>query len=180
MTRGEGTSVPYTTTDKEGNEVERYTLEFEMDCKSPSLDEALHILGNLPEGEPVLVLLESQRFAEVATARFRKHGFTAEEYSGVRKADLAGFGSDYQVLVGVISAVGTGTDGIQKVCSTEIWLEQPVSLTAKAQAEARTDRLGARGQVQRYVILDDLGVQEGRLEDLILKKIGVDSTVRKG
>lgn len=179
MTLGEGVSVPYLAKDKDGNEVEKFTLEFEEDCKSPALDETLHILDNLPVGEPVLVLLESQRFAEVAVARLNKEGYTAAEYSGKRKADLKAFGTDYQVLVGVISAMGTGVDGIQKVCSTEVWLEQPISLTNKAQVEARTDRLGSRAQTQRYIILDDMGVQEGRVEDLILKKITVDETVRR-
>lgn len=180
MTLGEATSRAYMGTNSKGEEVEKYTLEFSDDCKSPFLDEVLHILGNLPEGEPVVVYLESQRFAEVAVKRLNEAGYAAQEYSGKRKADLKKFGEDYQVLVGVISAVGVGTDGIQKVCSTEIWIEQPVSLTALKQAQARADRLGAKAQVQRYILLDSEGVQEGRVEDLILKKRQVDETVRVG
>src|SRR5690606_33570777 len=141
-----------------------YTLEFSDDCKSPFLDEVLHILGNLPEGEPVVVYLESQRFAEGAGKRLNEAGYATQEYSGKRLADVKEFWEDYQELVGDISADGVGTDGIPKVGSTEILIEQPVSLTAVQQTRARAARLGPKAQVQRYILLDSEGVQAGRVE----------------
>ena len=93
--------------------------------------------------------------------------------SGVRKADLASFGRDYRVLVGVIAAIGTGTAGLNHLSHTEILFEQPISLTMREQTTARLDRLDNKHRVQRYVLLDDLGVQSGRAEDLLLKKIMV-------
>lgn len=159
-------------------EVERTTLVFDKDCASPVVDETIHILSNLPTGEPVTVFMESQRFAEVMTYRLNKAGFTAAEYSGVRKADLSRFGSDFQVLVGVVSAIGTGTAGLNKVCSTEVWAEQPVSLTMQIQTQARLERMDNTRQVQRYVLLDDEGVQLGRMEDLWMQKIVVNRSLR--
>ena len=157
---------------------DKTSIEFPKESPSPFLDETIHILSNLPEGEPVVIFLESQRYAEVLTYRLTKAGYKAEEYSGKRKADLEQFGKDYQVLVGVLSALGTGTAGLNHKAHTEIVFEQPVSLTLKAQGEARLERLDNKHQVQRYILLDDLGVQAGRVDDLLAKQILVNRSVR--
>ena len=157
---------------------DKTSIEFPNDSPSPFLDETIHILSNLPEGEAVVIFLESQRYAEVLTYRLTKAGYKAEEYSGKRKADLERFGQDYQVLVGVLSAIGTGTDGLQSRCSTEIIFEQPVSLTLREQGFARLDRMNSKRQVQRYILLDDMGVQAGRVDDLLAKQILVNRSVR--
>ena len=157
---------------------DKTSIEFPKDSPSPFLDETIHILSNLPEGEAVAIFLEGQRYAEVLTHRLTKAGYTAEEYSGKRKADLERFGQDYQVLVGVLSAIGTGTDGLQSRCSTEIIFEQPVSLTLREQGFARLDRMNSKRQVQRYVLLDDMGVQAGRVDDLMAKQILVNRSIR--
>lgn len=155
------------------------TIEFPADCKSPFLDETFHILENLPEDENVVVYVESRRFAAVAVERLNAAGYKAAEYSGVTKADLNEFGKTYRVLVGVVSAIGTGTDSLQHAASTEIWLEQPVSLTMKSQSEARLDRMGGTKQVQRYVLFDDLDVQRGRFNENILKQLVINRSLRK-
>lgn len=165
LTLAEATVEKYEGEDAEGNPVDKSRIIFDEDAKSPFLDEVIHILSNLPEGEPVVLFGESQKFVEIVTKRLTAAGYKAEEYSGVRKADLSGFGKDYRVLVGVVSALGTGTDGLQNKCNTEIWLEQPVSLTMRDQSRARLDRMNGK-QVQRYMLMDDAGVQGGRLEDM--------------
>lgn len=167
----------YIGVNAEGEEVEKDRVIYDLNTKSPIIDEIQHILSNLPEKEAVVVYTESQKFAEVITHQLSKSGFAAEEYSGVRKADLTKFGAEYQILVGVIAAVGTGTDGIQRVCNTEIFADQPISLTAFEQATARTDRIGAKGRVQRYVIHDDQGISQGRMEDLWTKKAMVSRSM---
>jgi hypothetical protein len=165
------------TYEKDGEE--KTTIQFDKDCASPFLDETIHILNNLPENEAVLVLLESQRFAEVVTYRLNQAGITASEYSGVRKADLTRFGQDYRVLVGVVSAVGTGTAGLNHVCNTEIILEQPISLTMQAQSQSRLDRLDNRKRVQRYNIFDSEGVQRSRYMDNLEKALVINRSLRK-
>jgi len=177
LTLGEGDATTVMRKTEDGP-VERTTLVFDKDCASPVVDETIHILSNLPVGEPVTVFLESQRFAEVMVHRLNAAGFKATEYSGVRKADLSRFGQEFQVLVGVISAIGTGTAGLNKVCSTEVWAEQPVSLTMQTQTQARLERMDNTRRVQRYVLLDDEGVQEGRMEDLWAQKIVVNRSLR--
>ena len=176
LTLAEADSESYFGTNADGEEVEKTRIIFPADAKSPVADEIDHILSNLPEREGVVVYTEFQGFAEFLVRYLTARGYRAQEYSGVRKADLSLFGKEYDVLVGVISALGTGTDGLQKVSNTEIWADQPISLTNQSQAHARLERLGGR-QVQRYVLLDSEGVQAGRVEDLILTRALVDRTI---
>lgn len=158
---------------------DKTTIRFDPECKSPFLDEVQHILSNLPDDEPVVLYMESRQFAAVTTERLNKAGIPAAEYSGVTKADLTRFGKDYRVLVGVISAIGTGTAGLNHVSNTEIIIEQPVSLTMKVQSEARLERLDNRKRVQRYILMDSYGVQEDRFNDNILKQMLVNKSLRR-
>lgn len=176
LTLAEADSVSYLGLNSEGEEVEKNRIVFPEDAKSPVGEEIEHILNNLPEREGVVIYTEFRGYAEFLVKYLTKRGFRTDEYSGVRKADLSRFGTDYDVLVGVVSALGTGTDGLQHVSNTEIWADQPISLTNQSQAHARLERMGGR-QVQRYVLLDSEGVQEGRAEDLILTRATVDRTI---
>lgn len=159
------------------------TVEFERDCVSPFISETLDILGSLPSDEPVLIFLDSQRFASVVTERLNAAGISAAEYSGKttknREEYLRNFGKEYRVLVGVTSSIGTGTDSLQDKCNTEIWLEIPMSLTQKIQGESRLERMGQRRQIQRFIIQDDLGYSEGRIGDLLMKQLSLNMSLRK-
>lgn len=160
------TLVP--TIDADGGE--SLSVEFAPDAKSPVIDAMLARLENLETGEPVVVFTASQKFAALATARFNAAGYSAFEYSGARKnddrsEDMRKFGKPggHQIAVVVISAGGTGLDGIQKVCKTEFWSDRDLDRTNNLQAEARADRMGARGQVQRVIFHDSLGYSDARL-----------------
>lgn len=156
---------------------------FEDDCVSPFTDEVLHILDELDEGEPVVIFLESQRFAEVLVKKLNKAGYKAAEFSGKtvkeRNEYLQRFGKDIQIIVGTITSIGTGTDGLQKIASTEIWVERSVDDTANEQTESRLDRMGAKQQVQRYIVTDDLGFADGRLSDQLQKRLAINKSTRK-
>jgi hypothetical protein len=176
---GEPMVETYLAFDKDGQEVEKETLSYEKECASPFLEECIDIIEQLPEGENVVVYLTAQRFAHVLVDRLNRRGrIRAAEYSGKHKADLTKFGTEYNVLVGQVTAMGAGTDGLQKVCNTEIWMEQPVSITDKTQAEARLDRIGGK-QVQRYVLLDDLGMMEGRMGENLEKALSIRASLTR-
>lgn len=166
----------------DGETVEKVRLDFEADCKSPFTDRLFDILEK-HDDEPVAVFLESQRFARVLTEKLNAKGITAFEYSGVTKKDrddnLAGFGSKYRVAVVTLASGGTGLDGIQKVTKTEVWFERSVDETVNQQGEARADRMGGIGQVQRYFLHDDQGRSEGRMSDQLEKRRALAKTLRK-
>lgn len=176
---GEGEAYEFEKYDKKrGEMVTKTSIRYDVDCRSPFVDELLDILTNeIDEDEPVMVYLEFTRFAPVIVHRLEKAGFTVGQYTGEHKDDLEDFGSKYQILVANVAAVGTGTDGLQDVCNTEVWIEVPVSLTDQHQAEARTDRLGGR-QVMRYRILDTEGVAEGRLSANVEKQMMINASLR--
>lgn len=175
--------VPAENEDEEPTE--RMLLDFDPDCVSPFADELLRTLEDLDEDEPVTVFLESQKFAAVLTHKLNKAGVPAFEYSGqtrkTRTENMAEFGKKFQVAVVVISAGGTGLDGLQKVCKTEVWFERSADLTNNQQAEARTDRLGAVGQVQRIILKDPFGYTEGRMGSQLEKELSLrqSTTVRR-
>lgn len=172
-------TLTYTEIDGE----EKVNINWDDNCVSPFMDEVEQILSEIPEDEPVLLYLDSQRFAEVAARRLNAAGISAAEYSGktsgVRDQYFAEFGKKYRVLVAVTSAFGTGTNGAQKICQNEIWIEQPIKLVDRIQVEGRTDRIGAKGQTQRYLILDSFGYAEGRLDDHLEKRLLINSSLKK-
>lgn len=157
------------------------SITFSPDMKSPFADELDEILERLDDDEPVVVYVESQRFAEALTARLVNAGHSAFEYSGAttktRSQNLATFGREggHRILVGTISSIGEGTDGMQRVAKTEVFLERSTDETLNQQAESRLDRTGAIGQVQRHMLVDSEGYAAGRWSKQVEKAM----TLRK-
>lgn len=161
--------------------VEKTTLRYDPECKSPALEELFNILDQLGD-ESVIVYMASQQFAEVVTKRLVKAGISAFEYSGkttkTRDADLAQFGIKYRVCVGIVSAIGTGSDGIQSATKNEVWMEVPLDDVDTIQAEARVDRMGQTKQVQRFRIHDELGYSQGMYDTKLTKRLELARSTR--
>lgn len=161
--------------------VEKTTLRYDPECKSPALDELFNILEQLGD-EPVIIYMASQQFAEVVTKRLVSAGISAFEYSGkttkTRDADLAQFGTKYRVCVGIVSAIGTGTDSLQDVCNNEVWMEVPLDDVDTQQTLARLDRLGQTKQVQQFWIHDELGYSQGMYDTKLTKRLELAKSTR--
>lgn len=172
----------YPGENSDGETVEKVRLDFEADCKSPFADRLFDILEEL-DVEPVVVYLESQVFARVLTEKLNNKGITAFEYSGVTKKErddnLEQFGKRFRVAVVTLASGGTGLDGIQRVTKTEVWFERSVDETTNTQGEARADRMGGVGQVQRYYLLDDQGRAEGRMGEQLERRRALAKTLRR-
>lgn len=183
ITLGEPEVEEYTVEGDDGEEITKQRVWFKDDCKSPFVDQLMDVL-EADEDEPVVVYLESQTFAETLVRRLNKAGVPAFEFSGktkkTRDADLAEFGKKFRVAVIVISAGGTGLDGLQEISKTEVWLERSVDETNNVQARSRQDRLGGRGQVQRHIMLDDEGRAEGKYSEALARQLALNATLRKG
>lgn len=127
-------------------------LFFEDDCPSPKLDAAIEDIHGL-DGRRVLVLTHSQKFATVAAKRFNDAGIRAVAWTGLlsksgRAKALADFRSgEIDAIVGVISAMGTGTDGLQKAAYNVLWLSVDDDASNNVQGVGRLDRLGQEHQV---------------------------------
>lgn len=181
---GEATVKDFLAEDADGNEVVKQTIEFSEDCKTPMVDLMLEKLEALGD-EPVLIFLESQRFAEVLVKKLEKAGISAFEYSGATKKNRDenltkfGRGKEFRVCVGVLSAISTGVDSIQRVCKTEFWAESSVDLTVNLQAQGRAERTGAIGQIDRHYFVDELGYATGQMSEQLAKKLALAATLRK-
>lgn len=162
------------TKDEEDEDVQ--TVSFDPDCKSPFLDRLVDILST--DDEPFIVWSDSQKFVEVVTKRLNEAGIPAAEYSGKRKADRAEFGKSYRVLVAVPSSLATGSDGIQEVCRSEVWLSRDLDETTNEQGEARLFRMGQEAGIRRWIFHDDRGISEGRFGDAVMKRLALNQSLR--
>ena len=160
-------------------------VSFAEDCKSTKIDELLDIISDHPQGEQMLLLTHSQKFASIVTKRLRRSGFTAFEWSGVqsqanRDAALEAFiRGEIQFIVAVISAIGEGTDGLQEVCSVVVWLSKDDNRLLNEQAAGRLDRRGQKRSVLSYEIVAEDTYDEGQLSKLVKDQLEMNASLKK-
>lgn len=114
------------------------------------------------QDNPSEKLLVFTRFAQSAEALKNFLGgndintvtLTGQLSDKVRAINLKAFLEDkhVQVLVGTIGAMGQGTDGLQKVCHTCIFLDRDWSPEIMSQAEDRLNRWGQEQLVNVYIL----------------------------
>lgn len=161
--------------------VEKMDVGFSSDTPSSFADEVEAVLEYWGD-ETAIIYMSSQKYARALTERLNRKGVKTFEFSGAttstRMENLEKLGTEYRVMVATIESVGTGTDGIQKVCKNEIWVERSVDETANSQTEGRTDRMGSVGQTQRVFIQDDLGYAAGRFSDQMERRLALARSTR--
>ncbi len=84
------------------------------------------------------------------------------------------------VFVGNIKAAGTGLNGLQKGCSTAIFLEFPWTPTAMDQAEDRVFRIGQNENVNIFYILAQNTIDEDIIEIIDEKRAKISSVLDGG
>jgi SNF2 family DNA or RNA helicase len=163
---------------------ETQEVTFAEDCDSTKLNELFQIVSDHPEGEQMLILTHSQKFAKVTVARLRKAGMTAFEWSGqatqkVRDQALEQFiAGKVQFIVAVISAIGEGTDGLQEAANIVVWLSKDDNRLLNEQAAGRLDRRGQKKSVISYEIIAEDTYDEGQFSKLIQDKILMNASLR--
>jgi SNF2 family DNA or RNA helicase len=160
------------------------SIGFAEDCASPKIDALKEIISDLDDDEPVLILTDSQRFAEVVVKRL---GSSAREWSGKvshkdREGLLQGFQEGkFRFLVATIASIGEGTDGLQDVCNTEVWLSYSEDRVLNEQAAARLARRGQKRPVRSIDILTensyDLGIVNQQIEDRLKMRASLKKEV---
>jgi hypothetical protein len=171
--------VPTVTYNEDGDA----DVSFAEDCVSPFYNRLEEFLLDEVPDENVVVFVDSQKFAAVVTARLKKAGISAFEFSGQTRKDRMSnaeqFGTKYRVVVGVIAAIAEGFDGLQKVSNNEVWLSSSTDETLNEQGRGRNDRIGQRKQVFRLELVDDLGLAEGRYSTALEKRLVLNRSLRK-
>lgn len=160
-------------------------VHFSPDCKSSKIDELFSIIEDHPDGEAMLVLTHSQKFANVVTKRLQQKGFAAFEWSGIKdqkerdKALESFIAGDIQFIVGVISAIGEGTDGLQERASVMVWLSKDDNRLLNEQAMGRLDRRGQKRSVISYEIIAEDTYDSGQLSKLVTDQLAMNASLRK-
>lgn len=105
--------------------------------------------------ETVLFYTDSERFARVLAKRVGGEVWSGKVSKANRAKLKARFLSgEVKRLVAVIAAFGTGTDGLQQACSTEVWCNQSFIGVHNKQAEGRLNRTGQTApEVVRYLLI---------------------------
>lgn len=151
-------------------------IYFEENAKSSKADAILDILSDLnaEKPEPVVIYTHSRKFADFLTKRLNSKGHRTRAFVGGLKSDervalIEEFGTEFEVLVGTIQSIGTGVDGLQHVCATEIWASVSDDHIANHQTKGRVHRNGQERLVNRYFLraIDtlELSKQSGRLAE---------------
>lgn len=159
-------------------------VTFADDCESTKLNELFQIIYDHPEGEQMLILTHSQKFANVTVKRLIKAGMTAFEWSGrasqkVRDQALEDFiAGKTQFIVAVISAIGEGTDGLQEAANIVVWLSKDDNRLLNEQAAGRLDRRGQKKSVISYEIIAEDTYDEGQFSKLVQDRILMNASLR--
>ena len=152
-------------------------LYFAEDARSPKIDQLFTDIEEM-DGGAVLVLTHSQQFANLVVERLHAAGVSAFEWSGKysqKKRDEAlefFIAGELQVIIAVISAIGTGSDGLQEATNNVIWLSIDEDGTNTEQAKGRLDRLGQKHRVvsveYRMIGTMDEGVMSKQLRERLI------------
>lgn len=164
---------------------ENERLFFEMDCPSPKLDALIYDLNGM-DGKRALVLTHSKQFAEVAAQRLQDAGFNAIAWTGEttrkrREQALAAFISgEIDVIVGVIAAMGTGTDGLQEAAYNVMWLSVDDDASNNVQGIGRLDRLGQKHRVTMIEYRMEKTFDVGHLDKQIQAQLDLNKSLKRG
>lgn len=160
-------------------------LFFYEAAESPKIEQLIYDLNRL-DGKRVLALTHSAQFARLASERVEAAGFRVSTWTGglsesKRAKILTDFREDRtDIIIGVISAMGTGTDGLQEAAYNAIFLSVDDDSSNNTQGVARLDRLGQTHQVtiMEYRMKNTLDV--GHLDKQIQHQLDLNRTILEG
>ncbi|WP_217181572.1 DEAD/DEAH box helicase [Streptomyces sp. AC495_CC817] len=129
--------------------------------------------------QPVFIVADSKLFVDLTVRRMQALGYNAIGWTGdtpkkerarIKEAFIAG---EYQYLVGTVQSLGTGLDGLQRVCSKMVWLNLPdgdpklkTQALGRVFRQGRTDKYGEFEHVQ----LVQVGSQDEHILERLLEK----------
>lgn len=126
-------------------------VNFAPDCASTKIT-ACQMIIDRHKGDQILFYTDSKRFAHVLAARIGAETWTGDlppnQRTELKSRFIAG---KVRYIVAVIAAFGTGTDGLHRACSTEVWCNKGFNDVQNEQCEGRLNRRGQSApHITRY------------------------------
>ncbi len=139
-------------------------VDFSDNCASSKLDALREFIKDNPD-EPMLILLDSAKFAQVTAKRLGKdaRAWTGSSTHLEREEMLKTFGHEFKYLVATIPAIAEGVDGLQHVCNHVVWLSRSENSILNEQASGRLHRTGQTKPVHSIDIIAEGTYDEGVL-----------------
>jgi superfamily II DNA or RNA helicase len=162
---------------------ENDNVTYAVDCESPKYDDLKDVLEQEIPGEPVLVVTHSKQFALVLAEKLRRDGYTVAEWHGdLKQSERDAEGERFeageaQIMVGTIQAMGTGTDFLQRVTQTIVWMSRTDDATDDSQTEGRLDRMGGLGRVTSIEIQAEGTYDEGVMSKNLQHALDMNKTL---
>lgn len=162
-------ATPVITTTRIQLEDGDYEEKTEIDLIEPStkMDAVVDLISQ--DDKSYVVMTSSKKGAKLFYERLQREGISAGLHTGdiaqhTRTEVRNNFRQQkFRILVTTIQTIGTGTDGLQEVCDTIIFLDRTLSVVKNKQAE---DRLHRIGQHDTVTIIDVIARDTINLERL--------------
>jgi len=160
-------------------------VDFPLDMKSSKYEALMGFIGDHPT-EPMLILTDSARYANIVAARMVLDGYRAVSWTGgvsesERHEILDAFENDKGIdyIVATIASIGEGVDGLQHRAHIMVWLSRSDNMMLNEQAFRRLHR---RGQTKTVISIDIVALDtydDGQLSALVERAIKMNRSLKK-
>lgn len=166
------------TDERTGERVEQdyIAVKYPLGATSSKIDALCDIVADIPPDESVIVYTHSAGIIPVVVSRIQRafkglSGSVAAWHGGVDSKERAAIKSDFlakrvRIIVAQVASIGEGTDGLQHVCHTEIWLSQSDNGFINQQAIKRLHRPGQQHLINTFYILARETLERDQYEKL--------------
>jgi superfamily II DNA or RNA helicase len=156
---------------------------YNNDMRSSKYDALLGFIRE-HEDEPMLILTDSAKFANVVAYKLIQDGHKALPWTGEVPGEVrqrlkeAFIDGEIDYIVATIGAIGEGTDGLQHRANIMVWLSKSDNMMLNEQAFRRLHR---RGQKKTVVSVDIVALDtydDGQLSTLVQRAIDMNRSLR--
>lgn len=156
---------------------------YSNDMRSSKYDALLGFIRE-HEDEPMLILTDSAKYANVVAYKLIEDGHKALPWTGEVPGELrqklkeAFLDGDIDYIVATIASIGEGTDGLQHRANIMVWLSKSDNMMLNEQAFRRLHR---RGQTKTVVSVDIVAIDtydDGQLSTLVQRAIDMNRSLK--
>lgn len=155
-------------------------IDFADDCASTKIDACEKIIKREVD-KSIIFYTSSAKFARVLAKRIGAELWSGQVSPAARDEVKGRFmAGTSKYLVATIASFGTGVDGAQTVCNTEVWCDESFNRIENEQATGRVNRQGqVADRITRYKLLSTLD-DEQVMSKLEADALAMRASMRKG